>query len=160
MTTGVRVLGRPVVVTLSVATAMAALLSFVAGDIHFLLVEPHLHEWWAYGWFFVVVAAGQGAFALLVLLRQPPWLLLTAIAGNLAILGMYVLSRTNGPPLGPHAGAPERVAALDVVCTAAELGVIVACLVLLPACIARGATTVLAVVGIALWTGRLTGVLL
>ncbi|HKG38292.1 MAG TPA: hypothetical protein VKB25_04820 [Conexibacter sp.] len=160
MTTGVRVLGRPVVVTLSVATATAALLSFVAGDIHFLLVEPHLHEWWAYGWFFVVVAVGQGAFAGLVLLRQPPWLLLTAIAGNLAILGMYVLSRTNGPPLGPHAGVPERVAALDVVCTAAELGVIVACLVLLPARIARGATTVLAVVGIALWTGRLTGVLL
>jgi len=158
--TAVRMLGRPVAVTLSAATAAAALLSFAAGDIHVAFVQEHFREWWAYGAFFVAAAAGQGLFAALVLLRQPPWLLLAGILGNLAILGMYVLSRTNGPPLGPHAGAPERVASIDVVCTAAELGVIVACILLLPARIARSTTTVLAVAGIALWTGRLTGVLL
>lgn len=160
MTTDVRVLGRPVAVTLSAATVAAAVLSFVAGDIHIALVDAHLKEWWAYGAFFVAAAVGQGVFAGLVLLRQPPWLLLVAIFGNLAILGMYVLSRTNGPPLGPHAGVPEEVAALDVVCTAAELGVIVACLALLPARIASGTATALAVVGILLWAGRLTGMLL
>jgi hypothetical protein len=158
--TAVRVRGHDVAVTLSAATVTAALLSFIAGDIHALLIEAHLHEWWAYGWFFVAVATGQGGFAFLILLRQPVWLLLTAIAGNLAILGMYVLSRTNGPPLGPHAGVPERVEALDVVCTAAELGVVVACLALLPRPVARRTTTVLAVAGIALWTARLTDVLL
>ncbi len=158
--TAVKVRGRDVAVTLSAATLTAAVLSFVAGDIHALLIEAHLREWWAYGWFFVAAAIGQGAFAFLILLRQPAWLLLVAIVGNLAILGMYVLSRTNGPPLGPHAGVPERVEALDVVCTAAELGVVVACLALLPRRLARGTTTVLAVAGIALWTARLTGVLL
>lgn len=156
----VRVLGRPVALAFSSSAAAAALLSFAAGDIHAALVESHFREWWPYGAFFVVAAAAQGLFAFLVLQRRPPWMLLLAIFGNVAILGMYVLSRTNGPPLGPHAGVPERVAAVDVLCTVAELGVIVACLVLLPARIARSTTTVLALVGIALWIARLTGVLL
>lgn len=156
----VRVLGRPVVVTFSAAVVAAAALSFVAGDIHVALVESHFREWRPYGWFFVATAAGQGLFAFLVLTRQPVWLLLTGIVGNLAIVGMYVLSRTNGPPLGPHAGVPEKVATVDVVCLVAELGVIVACLALLPARLARGATTLLALAGIGLWTARLTGLLL
>jgi hypothetical protein len=156
----VRVLGRPVALTFSAAIVAAAMLSFAAGDIHVALVQEHYREWWAYGAFFVAAAVGQGLFAALVLLRQPPWLLFAGILGNLAILAMYVLSRTNGPPLGPHAGAPERVASIDVICTIAELGVIVACIALLPARLARGTTTALAIAGIALWTARLTDVLL
>jgi hypothetical protein len=73
---------------------------------------------------------------------------------------MYVLSRTNGPPLGPHTGRAEPAGLLDVTCTVAELGVIVALLGLLPAAVARRTASVLAVVGMALWTARLTGVLL
>jgi hypothetical protein len=49
---------------------------------------------------------------------------------------------------------------VDVACTVAELGAIVACIALLPARIARSTTTVLALVGIALWIARLTGALL
>src|SRR5437868_15274279 len=66
----VRVLGRPVALTFSAATVAAALLSFIAGDIHIALVQEHFREWWAYGAFFVAAAAGQGLFAALVLLRQ------------------------------------------------------------------------------------------
>jgi hypothetical protein len=138
---------------------VVAALSFVAAGVHFWVIEPHL-EWWAYAAFFLATAIGQTALALLILKYTPTWLLLTGIAGNLAILGMYVLSRTNGPPLGPHAGRPEPAGLLDITCAVAELGTIVALLGLLPAHLSRRTTTVLFVIGLALWTGRLTGVLL
>ena len=73
---------------------------------------------------------------------------------------LYVLSRANGVPLGPHAGRPEAAEALDLTCTAAELGVVVALLWLLPDRLARRVATVLMLIGIALWAGRLSGLLL
>ena len=52
-------------------------------------------------------ASGQALFAPLVLRRPAPWVAAVGIAGNLAIVAMYVLSRTAGPPLGPHAQRPR-----------------------------------------------------
>jgi hypothetical protein len=138
----------------------AAALSFVAAAIHLAQTDPHVREWWAYGAFFIAAAVGQAALGVLVLRRTPPWLVLTGIAGNLAIVGMYVLSRTNGAPMGPHAGRPEGAGALDVACAVAELAAIVVLLGLLPERLARRTATLLALVGLALWTGRLTGMLL
>ena len=138
----------------------AAALSFVAAALHFYVVDEHMREWWAYGAFFLAAGVGQAALAVLVMRRTPPWLLLTGIAGNLAIVAMYVLSRTNGPPLGPHAGRPEPAGLVDVACLLAELGTIGALLGLLPERLARHTASLLALTGIVLWTGRLTGVLL
>jgi hypothetical protein len=139
---------------------VAAVLSLAAGCMHLAVLGAHFREWWAYGLFFLVAAAAQGAFALAVLRRTPAWLVLGGIAGNVGIVAMYVLSRTNGPPLGPHAGRAEPAGPLDAACTVAELGVIVALVGLLPAPAARRTATSLALIGIALWTARLTGVLL
>jgi hypothetical protein len=127
---------------------------------HLAVMPEHFREWWAYGAFFLTAAAGQGTYALLVLVRPRPWLVLAGIAGNLAIVGMYVLSRTNGVPLGPHAGQPEPATALDISCTAAEVGVIAASLALLPRRLARPTGTALMVAGSALWGARLSGLLL
>jgi hypothetical protein len=151
---------RAATASLDVRADVAAGLSLVAAAIHVMVIGPHFQEWWAYGVFFLASAAGQAAFAVVILLRTPPWLVLAGIAGNLAIVAMYVLSRTNGPPLGPHSGRPERAASLDVACTVAELGVIVALLGLLPAVAGRRTATVLAAIGLGLWTARLSGVLL
>ena len=139
---------------------VAAALSLAAAGAHLWVLEAHLQEWWAYGAFFLASALGQAAFAVLILRRTPPWLVLTGIAGNLAIVGMYVVSRTNGPPLGPHAGRAEGAAALDVACTVAELGVIVALLGLLPERLSRRTGTLLALTGIGLWAARFWGILL
>jgi hypothetical protein len=141
-------------------TDVVAGLSFVAAGLHAWVIEPHLLEWWAYGAFFIACAAGQTALALLIVRGTSRWLVLTGIAGNLAILGMYVLSRTNGPPLGPHTGRPEGAGLLDVTCALAELGTIVALLGLLPPQLARRTTTLLFLTGLALWTARLSGLLL
>jgi len=139
---------------------VAAGLSLAAAGMHLWVLEAHLQEWWAYGAFFLAAALGQAAFAVLILRATPPWLLLTGIAGNLAIVAMYVLSRTNGPPLGPHAGRPEAAGLLDVACTVAELGVIVALLGLLPARLAQRTGTLFALIGIGLWAARFWGMLL
>jgi hypothetical protein len=139
---------------------VVAALSFVAAGLHLAVVDAHLREWWAYGVFFLAAAVGQSALAVLLLKRTPPWLVLTGIVGNLAIVGMYVLSRTNGPPLGPHAGRPEAAGVLDVACLVAELGAIVALLGLLPARLARRTATLLALIGLGLWMARITGALL
>jgi hypothetical protein len=139
---------------------VAAALSLAAAGMHLLVLEPHRQEWWAYGVFFLASAVGQTALAVVILRRTPPWLVVTGIVGNLAIVVMYVLSRTNGVPLGPHAGRPEPAGLLDITCTAAEVGLIVVLLGLLPTLVARHTASALALIGLALWTARLTGVLL
>jgi hypothetical protein len=138
----------------------AAVLSLGAAGIHFGVVGSHFQEWWAYGVFFLVAAAGQALLAVLVLLRPRTWLLLCGIAGNLALITMYVVSRTNGPPAGPHQGRPEDAGVLDVAATAAEVGVIIALVALLPPALGRRTATALAVAGSALWAGRWYGILL
>jgi hypothetical protein len=138
----------------------AAVLSLGAAGIHLSVVGSHLQEWWAYGVFFLAAGVGQAALSALVLLRPRTWLLLSGVAGNLALITMYVVSRTNGPPMGPHAGRAEEAGVLDVACTAAEVGTIVALVALLPPALGRRTATALAVAGSVLWAGRWYGILL
>jgi len=145
---------------LVVRADVVAALSFLAAALHLAVLDPHFREWWAYGVFFLAAAVGQAALAVLILKRTPAWLVLTGVVGNVAIIGMYILSRTNGTPLGPHAGRPEAAGVLDVTCMVAELGAIVALLGLLPERLGRRTATSLALIGFGLWTARLTGVLL
>ncbi len=139
---------------------VAAGLSVCAAYVHAALVDAHFDEWWAYGAFFLATAIWQGTFAMAIVRWPRPGLMLCGIATNVLILLMYVVSRTNGPPLGPHAGVPERVARIDVFCTLAELGVVVALISALPRDHARRVGSALGTVGLSLWTLRLTGVLL
>src|SRR4051812_6706003 len=99
--------GRSASGSLDVRVDIAAVLSLLAAAIHVIVIGPHFQEWWAYGAFFLATAVGQAVFAVLVLLWTPVWLLLWGIIGNLAIVGMYVISRTSGPPLGPGVGRAE-----------------------------------------------------
>jgi hypothetical protein len=41
--------------------------------------------------------------------------------GNLSILGLYVLTRTAGIPLGPGSGSVEQVGFIDLVAKTAEM---------------------------------------
>jgi hypothetical protein len=140
------------------AVHWACAMSLLAAAAHVIAAPSHLSAWWAYGLFFLGTAAGQAAFGVLVLVRQWTWLLMTSIVGNLAIVGMYIVSRTNGTPLGPHSHV-EPVGLLDVTCTACELGIIVACVALLRPALARATTTALMTAGALLWIARFTGLL-
>jgi hypothetical protein len=138
-------------------TVTAAVLSLGAGYVHLAYMTSHWQEWWAYGAFFLAAAAGQGLFAVLVLRSRSAWLLLAGIAGNVAVVGLYVLTRTSGPPLGPRAGAIEPAGAVDLLTTAAEIAIVVALLAVLGPRARARVVNLLLVAGALLWALRATG---
>src|SRR3954468_19730584 len=139
------------------APAVAAVLSLLAAWVHFAYAASHLRQWWAYGAFFIAAGVGQALFAPLVLRRPGPLVAAVGIAGNLAIVGMYVLTRTAGAPLGPHAPAPEPAGAIALAPTAVELALVGVLLTLLGARTRRLAANLLLVGGAVLWALRLGG---
>ncbi len=118
---------------------IAAGLSAVASIIHGAVTGEHFEEWWGYGLFFVVAAAAQMAFAVILVLG--PWrpgsgrsdgglgalrgIALVGIAGNALIIGLWAVTRTIGVPFfGPDAGEVEEVGTLDLISKVAELALI------------------------------------
>lgn len=122
-----------------------ARLSALAGIVHMLAMPEHLREWWGYGAFFLVAAGAQLYYAMAMLCiahdarslgagarhPAPGWtwstrsLIGAGIAGNAAIIALYVVTRTVGiPALGPAAGQVEPVTPLSVVSKGAELALV------------------------------------
>jgi hypothetical protein len=101
-------------------------LSSVAALIHLWVTPEHFGEWWGYGSFMLAAFVAQAIYAA-ALLVWPRWRLLlrAGISGNLAIIGMWVVSRTVGTPLGPMGGEVEGIGALDLICTASEVVLVV-----------------------------------
>jgi hypothetical protein len=138
------------------AAGAAAGLSLLAAWVHLAYVASHWQDWWAYGAFFLGMGVFQGVSvpAIVHRPRSTP-VALAVIAGNLAIVGMYVLSRTAGIPMGPHEGVVEEAGAIDLAVTAAEVAV-VACLVTLLRPLARRLVlNLLLGAGATLWLLRL-----
>jgi hypothetical protein len=110
---------RPAIVADGVK--IVAWLSIAAGAIHAIAMIDHFSHWWAYGVFFMVLTYGQVLWGI-GLLRKPTTdrnLVLGAYA-NLAIVCVWLYSRTIGVPLGPQVG-PERVGTMDVAATLDQL---------------------------------------
>lgn len=104
------------------AIRMVAGLSIAAGAIHALAMIDHFSHYWLYGVFFLALTYGQVLWGV-ALLRRPVddrGLAVGALA-NLAIVATWVVSRTVGVPLGPDAGRPEVVGAMDVAATLDQL---------------------------------------
>jgi hypothetical protein len=139
------------------APIVAAVLSLGAAWVHLAYTASHLRQWWAYGAFFLATGVGQALFAPLVLRRPSAWLVLTGIAGNVAIVAMYVVSRTAGPPLGPHAHIPEATGGVDLATTGAEIALVAVLLTLLGGRTRRWVGNALLAGGLLLWALRLTG---
>ncbi len=105
----------------------AAALSLVAALIHLWVAPEHFGEWWGYGAFFLVAAVAQLLYAPILLVRPVRTVLLAGIAGNLAIVVLYLLTRTVGIPLlGPEAGKVEGVGLADLGATTSEMGIALA----------------------------------
>ncbi len=142
---------------MSVSQAMArprgvlytvAALSLLAALIHLWVMPEHFEEWWGYGTFFLVAAVAQVVYVPL-LLRWPnrTLLLLLGIAGNSAIVLLYLLTRVVGIPLfGPEAGEVERVGFIDVCATSSEAAIVVALGALLLLRLAREGTALIGLV--------------
>lgn len=110
----------------------AAALALAAALVHLIVAPDHLREWWGYGAFFLMAAALQVLFGLALVRRPRPWLLLAGIAGHLALISLYLVTRTVGlPPVGPLAGETEPVGALDLLSKSIEIGLVIILSVLL-----------------------------
>ena len=108
-----------------------AVLSVGAAVIHFEVVFEHFSEYWLYGTFFLVSAWLQLIWAAWLGWRPSRPLLWAGVAGNAAIIAVYVLTRTVGDLVGPGRGEAEAVGGIDVVCTAFEALLVAGALVLL-----------------------------
>lgn len=106
------VLGQPL------AVAVAAL-SIAAGVIHAAVTYEHLQEYLLFGMFFGVVASVQVVWGAALVADPSRRLIAAGLAGNLALLALWAVSRSAGLPLGPHHGA-EAVSTTDLVCAVVE----------------------------------------
>jgi hypothetical protein len=75
-----------------------------AGVIHFLVTPEHFEEYVPFGVFFLLLGAFQNAWGLLIL-RSSRTVLVLGLLVNLAVLGIWILSRTAGLPVGLRAGS-------------------------------------------------------
>lgn len=89
--------------------------------LHAAVVREHWEEWALFGAFFVAAALAQGVWGSLLLNGVAPrWLVGGGGFGQLAIIAVWVLSRTVGLPVGPDVGIAERIGFLDALTTAFE----------------------------------------
>lgn len=108
------------------ARVVLAVLSAGAGVIHLVMMPSHWGEWTAEGVGFAAAGWFGLVVALAVLTRPSRGLLVTAIVGNLVLIGLWAVSRIWGFPVGPHEGHAESVAFLDVSCVLLEAAFVVA----------------------------------
>ncbi|MDQ6779445.1 MAG: hypothetical protein M3071_25170 [Actinomycetota bacterium] len=103
---------------------LVAAFAIAAGVIHAVALVQHFGEGFLYGVFFAVVAACQLAWGAWVFVRPVKrWHLAAGASVNIAIAGIWALSRTTGVPLVPQVGRPEAVGVIDVLATFDELAV-------------------------------------
>jgi hypothetical protein len=109
---------------------LMAVCSMAAGVIHAAVVPEHLEEAWIFGVFFILAAGFQIAWAIPVVFKPSAIVCATGALANGALIGIWVVSRTIGLPIGPQAWMPEPVRAPDVTATLLELVLVVGSLVL------------------------------
>jgi hypothetical protein len=116
----------------------------VSGSAHGLVTQDHFQEWWGYGVFFLAAAICLIVFGLALITdaidprympgdvhRLRRLMYAAGAIGNLSILGLYVLTRTVGIPVGPGAGSVEPVGGIDLVAKTSEVLAVVGLVVLL-----------------------------
>lgn len=98
---------------------MVAGLLIGAAGIHFAMMGEHAGVSWTHGVFFGAVGWLQVALAVAVVRRPPRWVVIAVIVSNVAILAVWVLTRTVGIAIGGD-GSPEAWGTVDIVCAMLE----------------------------------------
>jgi hypothetical protein len=111
-------------VRLEQAVVLLAALSWVAAIIHAVVVPEHWHEYRPYAVCFAVLAAAQAGWSIAVFRDPTPRLLRAGAVLCAGVVAVWAVSRTVGMPVGPEAGSPEPVGAVDVAATFAELAIV------------------------------------
>jgi hypothetical protein len=106
----------------------------ISGSAHGLVTQEHFQEWWGYGVFFLASAICLIGFGLALITDaiDPRYMpgdvnrlrrLMYAIGaiGIVAILALYLVTRTTGIPLGPGSGSVESIGAIDLIAKTTEV---------------------------------------
>jgi len=115
-----------------------------SGSAHGLVTQQHFQEWWGYGVFFLATAICLIAYGLALITdaidpRYMPgdvnrirrFMYAVGAIGIVSILGLYLVTRTIGIPLGPGSGSVESVGVIDLVAKATEALAVAGLVVLL-----------------------------
>ena len=104
------------------AIRIVAWLSIAAGAIHAIAMIDHFSHYWLFGVFFLVLTYGQVLWGIALLRgRATGRMLRWGAVANLAIVAIWLVSRTVGVPFGPNAGHPEAIGPMDVAATLDQL---------------------------------------
>ena len=98
----------------------AVLLTLAAAVIHLTVAPEHLEEFVPYGVFFIILGLAQVALAVALVAAPSRKLYAAAVGGTLAVIGLWLLSRTAGLPIAPRPWRPEPVGLVDFLATLSE----------------------------------------
>lgn len=118
LTTSHEPMGARIAARLVLAAAAAG-----AGVIHLAYSPEHLREYLPLGIGFLVAGVLQLLWAAALTVRESPRLLLWGGLFSFLFVGVYLMSRTTGLPLGPESFHPEPVGTADLICCALEVPV-------------------------------------
>ncbi len=123
------------------ARVILAVISATAGVMHFVMMPAHWGEWTVEGIGFAVAGWFGLLIALAVVIRPSRAVLTAGVLGNLVFIGLWVVSRISGFPMGPNNGHAETVGFVDLSAVALEAAFVIAALVLIarPGALRRGA---------------------
>ena len=118
----------------------AALLTLGAAAIHLAVTPEHFEMFVPHAIFFIGLAIAQAALAVAILFAPQRSLFIAAAVGTIAVIGLYLVSRTIGLPIAPEPWRPEPVGFPDVAATLMEAVAAVQFLILIrrPRKIRRG----------------------
>ncbi|MGB2567379.1 hypothetical protein ACPFP2_02825 [Micromonospora citrea] len=111
------------------ARRLAVVAAALAGVAHYAAVPQHRAEWWVAAALLTLVGALQLGWAVLAWRAADRPLLLLGLGGNVLVLAGWLVSRTAGLPVGPHAGEPEPILATDLASVVAEVVAVAAIMV-------------------------------
>lgn len=101
---------------------IAAGLSVSAGVVHAIATVDHFSHYWLYGVFFMVVTYGQVLWGIALWRnRAGARAMRIGAYANLAIVAVWVLSRTVGVPAGPYTWDAEPIGLADGAATINQL---------------------------------------
>jgi hypothetical protein len=99
----------------------ACALSWAAAIIHVKASLDHFDQSTLEAGLFELSACAQLIWGIAVYRGASRTVLLAGVAGNLAIVAVWILSRTTGLPIGPTPGDPEAVGLIDTVASCDEV---------------------------------------
>jgi hypothetical protein len=100
---------------------LAALLSIVAGVIHFLVTPEHFQEGLAFGAFMLAAGTAQVAAGVLLFVGPSRAVTIASVVGTIALAALYTVVHTVGLPFGPTPWVREPVGLIDIASKTAEL---------------------------------------